>query len=305
MTASLLRCPNPVCSEPVRPEDSFCEACGQPVPVDSADAAGLGAARRAADDGDRRTLAFPDLAAVSDRGLKRRRNEDAMAIARLQEARARVLVVCDGVSTSSDPASASRAAADAALAYLVAAIQDHSEDAESAMREAVAAAQRAVCALTYPRGHDEPPATTLVAGMIKDRTATVGWVGDSRAYYVSASASWKLSRDDTWATEQVELGHIDEEEALTDPRAHALTNWLGEQDGELQPSICTFVIPDSGCLLLCSDGLWNYAPSPERMRELVMQFPEDAAAVDLASGLTDFARSLGGADNITVAVAFV
>jgi PPM family protein phosphatase len=305
IATGLLRCLNPACGEMVQSTDRFCEACGQPVPSASEDGTGRVAAPPRPNP-DRREAAFPGLAAVSDPGLRRQRTEDSMAMATLDDEGVRIMVVCDGVSTSGEPAAASWAAAQSALAYLVAAVQDRHPDIEAAMRSAVVAAHGAVC--TVPRrraSQDEPPATTLIAALVRDGSATIGWVGDSRAYFVSADDAWRLSRDDTWATEQVEMGGMAEEEALADPRAHALTSWLGDQEGELEPSVCTFVLPTSGCLLLCSDGLWNYAPSPGRIRELVMRFPADATAVDVARGLTEFARSSGGADNITVAVAFV
>jgi len=301
-----LWCRNPACGEPVHPDDRYCEACGQQVRAGEPEVRGRRAVAAADTDPDRSEAAFADLAAVSDPGLKRLRNEDAMALARLDEADVRIIVVCDGVSTIGEPAAASHAAAQAALAYLVAAVRFRHKEPEAAMREAVRAAQAAVCAVPFRRaGEEELPATTLVAALIENGVATIGWVGDSRAYFVSDTHAWRLSQDDTWATEQVELGLMPEEEAMADPRAHALTRWLGDQDGELHPSVCTFSIPSGGCVLLCSDGLWNYAPSPGRMRELVMQFPGDATAVDVARGLTEFARSAGGADNITVAVAFV
>jgi serine/threonine protein phosphatase PrpC len=306
--AAVVHCTNPACGEPVRPEDTFCEACGQPAPLRLAELGGWASSWEPDRDTDRSEAAFADLAAVSDRGLRRTRNEDAIGVARLEgPPSCRIIVVCDGVSTSAEPAAAAQAAADAALAYLVAAARDRHPNAEGAMREAVLSAQGAVCGVTYSgSSREEPPATTLVAALLRDRAATIGWVGDSRAYFVSASSAWQISRDDTWLAEQVELGLLDEETALADPRAHALTKWLGgDQDGQLKASVSTFAIPASGCLLLCSDGLWNYAPSAERMRELVLQFPEDATAIDLARGLTEFARTSGGADNITVAVAFV
>lgn len=312
------RCPNPACGEPARPEDRFCEACGFPLP---ARVAVIGAPVSAGGGGyatvwepapelpvgrEHVEIAYPDLAGVSDRGLRRLQNEDAFGMARLDEAAARVMVVCDGVSSAAESAAASQVAADAALAYLVAAVRDRHPDPEEAMRGAVQAAQTAVCAVEWVMdGLDEAPATTLVAALVAGRTCTVGWVGDSRAYLIGVTESWQLTTDDTWATEQVDMGLMGEEEALADPRAHALTGWLGDQDEELVANVRTFTSPTSGCLLLCSDGLWNYAPSPERMRELLTELPGDASAIDVARGLTEFARSLGGMDNITVAVAFV
>jgi serine/threonine protein phosphatase PrpC len=309
------RCPNPACGELVGRDDRFCEACGQVLPTWSV-LVGLPLAAAAGSDtavasgtGDREHIevAFSDLAGVSDRGLKRQRNEDAMGLARLAGPGARVLVVCDGVSTSAEPAAAARVAAAAARDYLVAAVQDRHPNLEDAMREAIAAAQAAVSSVRYTRGDlDEPPASTLVAALVKDGVATIGCVGDSRAYFVTPTEAWTLSRDDSWAVEQVELGLLSEEAAGADPRAHALTRWLGadHEEGPLS-SVSTFKIPANGCLLLCSDGLWNCAPAAERIRELVAEFPADATPLEVAQGLTEFARSLGGNDNITVVVAFV
>src|SRR5437763_10644539 len=102
------RCPNPRCHEPVHAGDSFCEACGQPLDANAEpDPApnGAVAARNGsrADPREHLEIAYVDLAGVSDRGFRRRRNEDAIALARVEEHDARVLVVCDGVSTSAAP----------------------------------------------------------------------------------------------------------------------------------------------------------------------------------------------------------
>ena len=129
---------------------------------------------------------------------------------------------------------------------------------------------------------------------------------DSRAYFLGPLSAMQLSRDDSWAVEQVEEGHMSEEQASADPLAHALTSWLGGDQGTgPEPSVATVPIPGSGCVLLCSDGLWNCAPSAERLRELVAELSPDATPLEVAQELTEFARSEGGPDNITVAIAFV
>lgn len=306
------KCPNPECGEPIRYEDRYCEACGEqlngtspwspdgPHPAVPRDGGGK-------IDNERIDISFSDFAGVSDRGLRRRRNEDAIALARVEEHEARVLVVCDGVATSAEPKLAAWAAAEAALAYLVAAVEDGHPDREAAMREAVAAAQRAVCAVAYERGAtSDPPASTFVAAVVDDHEATIGWVGDSRVYFLGPLSALQLSKDDSWAVEQVEEGRMTAEEANADPLAHALTNWLGGDQGDgPESSVSTFPILGSGCLLLCSDGLWNCAPEAERLRELVSALSPEATPLEVAQELTEFARSAGGNDNITVAIAFV
>jgi serine/threonine protein phosphatase PrpC len=251
-------------------------------------------------------VSFTDLAGVSDRGLERHENQDAMALARVDGQEARILVVSDGVATSAEPASAAQAAARAALAHLVDAVEGDQPDPALAMRRAVGAAHRAVCAVSERLGaFDDPPAATLVAALLKDGHVTIGWIGDSRAYLFDANEGRLLTSDHSWAAEQVRRGLMSEAQAAVDPRAHALTGWLG---GDIQrvpePSVVTAAVPPAGCLLLCTDGLWNYAPSVVRLHELMLRFSPDDP-LELARQFTEFARSLGGEDNITVVIALV
>jgi serine/threonine protein phosphatase PrpC len=330
-----LRCPNPECGEIATDADRYCERCGEalwsPGPAVLAqrtltatvDSCGRCGAPRDAIDGDgfcarcglRRTprerdhieIALPDVAGVSDRGLRHYRNEDALAVASLPEHGARVMVVCDGVSTSEEADRAAQAAAEAARACLVAGLSAGRRDVEALMREAALAAQRAVCAVPYARGRvKDPPSSTFVAAVLLDGRVTVAWLGDCRAYLLGDGVACQLSRDDSWAAEQVRLGAIAELDAACDPRAHVLTRWLGEGEGTgAEPSLATLDVP-AGChLLLCSDGLWNYAPTPGHLRTLVAEMPADAPPVAVARYLTIFARARGGRDNITVVVASV
>jgi serine/threonine protein phosphatase PrpC len=257
-------------------------------------------------------VSFEDLAGISDRGLRRPRNEDALALARVEERQARVMVVCDGVSTSSQPDRAAQAAAGATLRHLVAALQEGRDDLEQAMKEAVGLAQRAVCRVPAGERGDEdeeeqgPPASTLVAALLLEGKVTLGWVGDSRAYFVGGGEAWQLSHDDTWLEEVARPSPAEEETGGLALRAHVLTRWLGSDlQGDPEASITTFLLPAEGCVLLCSDGLWNYAPTPAQMRELVSGLDATSTPLQLTRGLVEFARAAGGADNITVAVAIV
>jgi serine/threonine protein phosphatase PrpC len=155
-----------------------------------------------------------------------------------------------------------------------------------------------------PWAGKDPPSTTLVAAAVRGGLATVGWVGDSRAYFVNRAGTWQLSRDDTWAADQVARGRLSESEAATDPRGRFLTRWLGnDQEGYAASSVRTFEIERPGLVLLCSDGLWNYLETPDMLGEMVVGLGGDASPATVARTLTEFARGAGGHDNITVAVA--
>ncbi len=297
---AVLRCPDPACGVPVPAGDRFCEACGRLLPHGPAPARG-----HAREEGDRVEVWLPEAAGVCDRGLRRRRNEDAMALSALDGAGVIVLVVCDGVSSSAEAARASRTAADVTLAVLVAATAHEGADPKAAMREAAEEAQRAVAAVPYARASGkEPPASTLVAAVVRDRRATIGWLGDSRAYLVGPAGARLLSRDHTWGEELASRGPAPGWEAAGQPDHQALTRWLGA-DGEGGGSLPVRTVPiaDAGHLLLCSDGLWNYAPSAERLGRLVGELAPGAAPLPVARRLADFARATGGHDNITVVVA--
>ncbi|HEY4027962.1 MAG TPA: protein phosphatase 2C domain-containing protein [Candidatus Dormibacteraeota bacterium] len=323
LTEVALHCINPECGEPVRKGDRFCEVCGQELlptvsvarTAPAASPRPNGAAPAARDDdavahGARRDrdhveVWFPGVAGVSDRGLQRSRNEDAMAVVKLEALDATVLVVCDGVSTSHQAHVASQVAAETTLAALVASVESQQNDLEEAMREAVVEAQAAVATIPYSGTAKDPPSSTLVAAVVRANCVTIGWVGDSRAYLVCGSGTWQLSRDDTWVADQVAQGLLSEAEAAGDPNGHVLTRWLGEdwRDGQAA-SVFSFRVEEAGHLVLCSDGLWNYLPAAADLGQAVADL-DDSTPLGLAEHLTELARQAGGHDNITVAVASV
>lgn len=241
------------------------------------------------------------VAGMCDRGIRHSRNEDAMALA--AEGDRAVLVVCDGVSTSDDSDVASLAAARAALERL----SDRETDAETALTEAVRVANEAVVASTDPESRNAA-SCTFVAAVVESDRYTVANIGDSRAYWISDHGnSVQLSVDDSVAQLRIDSG-IDREIAENGPGAHAITKWLGKDASDLNPTTSVHPITESGWLLVCSDGLWNYASEPEQLKALFdaaladnsMQTPEPA---HLAAQLTAWANEQGGKDNITVTLA--
>jgi PPM family protein phosphatase len=130
----------------------------------------------------------------------------------------------------------------------------------------------------------------------------VGWVGDSRAYWLGPSSAALLTVDDSWANEQVAGGRLTEAEARIDQRAHAITRWLGADAPHEPPNIAIHRAREGGRLVLCTDGLWNYASSADELAGLVAQLPKASAPVAVARALTEFALAKGGRDNVTVVV---
>ena len=264
------------------------------------------------------------LAGVSDRGIRHHRNEDALALAADPvPCSYGVMVVCDGVSSSEASDIASMAAARAARDLLDerrrSASSRRAPSSSMLLQQAVESANDAVIRTTgdSETSHTDdgaaaqiPPtsgaaACTFVAALIDQDAVTVANIGDSRAYWIGDDADARLlTVDDSMAQVRMAMG-VDRETAESEPQAHAITRWLGADAPDLMLTPRSFQVPGDGWLILCSDGLWNYASAPEHLLTLV----QEAALAgiheprDLAAHLTRWACVQGGHDNITVAAA--
>ncbi|MFD0315044.1 PP2C family serine/threonine-protein phosphatase [Streptomyces flavalbus] len=278
-------------------DDGYCETCGHAQPRER----------------DHMEQESGPVAAVSDRGLRHHRNEDAFAIGRTalpDGSPATLAIVCDGVSSATRPDDASLAASKAASESLLAALPLGTHP-QQAMHEAIVAASRAVNSLAQEpqtarehAPHQNAPACTLVGAVVTSGLLVVGWVGDSRAYWVPvdrAAPPARLTEDDSWAAQMVAAGLMNEAEAYADERAHAITGWLGADAYELEPHTASFKPDRPGVVVVCTDGLWNYAEAAEEMAGVL---PADAAARPLhaARVLVGHALDGGGHDNVTVAL---
>jgi serine/threonine protein phosphatase PrpC len=244
-------------------------------------------------------------ALLSDRGMKRSRNEDFAAV-EVGEGWT-VLVVCDGVSSSNHAREASEIAAQTAcatLAHIARAREMTGSQGLQAVTTAIRAAHAAVCAHKFEeRQTGEPPGTTIVVALIARDKATIGWVGDSRAYWVTRDGGEVLTRDHTWLNEAVASGDWTEQDAMLQPLSHALTRCLGPLEwgaaGTVEPDVATRAFDGPGMLVLCSDGLWNYFPSAAELARLV---DPTMGAVEASERLVNSALASGAHDNVTVAL---
>lgn len=279
--------------------DGYCDTCG----------------RREAAATDHIVIDLAETGAgVSDRGKRHHRNEDAMALAAHTDpsgAPALVAVVCDGVSSSYEPQRASAAAAEAAaqaLGEAVTAGEPASFDAVRATLDAVTAAAERIAAVTAELAEAEPglvaaapPGCTYATALTTRQTVTVGWIGDSRAYWLAAepdaTASALLTADDSWAVEAIAEGLLPEAEAFADPRAHTITRWLGTDYAPAEPHVTGIEPHGRGSVLLCTDGLWNYVDDPDELAGIVARAGSPREAAD---ALVSLALDAGGHDNVTV-----
>ncbi len=249
------------------------------------------------------------LVMVTDRGKRHHQNEDFGAVVAVDGNSA--LVVCDGVSSTDNPEQASAVATEAAIAVLEQALRGsdadlQQADLQQAMSAAIGAAQEAALTVPTKPGGKGSPSCTFVASVARASddgiTATIGWLGDSRAYWIDeAGQATQLTSDHSWANEQVRAGAMTSEQAAADRRAHTITRWLGDDADGLEAELVDSQF-GNGWLLLCTDGLWNYAPDDASMTTQIAAHRGDTL-LTTAQNLVNFALESGGHDNTTVAIA--
>lgn len=266
----------------------------------------------------------PWVGGVCDKGIAHARNEDAMAIAATPEAvttataadeagsaRA-VLVVCDGVTSAPESDRASIAAARAACASLIGTPDDGGSVAgrvaawQAALEAACADANTEAVAVARRLGDPpEPPSCTFVAAVATAGLACVAWCGDSRAYWIpDGGPGRQLGADHSVGQELIAAG-VATSDAERDPQFHTITRWLGADSIDPTPEFASIPLDQPGYLLVCSDGLWNYANGAAPIAELLRAAAAAGAVgpVALSESLAAWANDRGGHDNITVAVA--
>lgn len=254
------------------------------------------------------------VAGVCDRGISHSRNEDAMALLAGGEPGSRaVLIVLDGVSNSIDSDVASLAGSQAAREVLrmplpsgMGTPQSREAAVAKVFADTARAANTAIVATTDPDSPN-PASATFVVAVLEGATVHVANIGDSRAYWLpDVGEGQQLSLDDSMAQMQMASG-VPREQAESSPQAHAITKWLGRDSPDITPRVATTELAAPGWLLVCSDGLWNYASTPAALQEQIRAAngagATDAAAIALA--LVAFANGCGGQDNITATLARV
>jgi PPM family protein phosphatase len=206
--------------------------------------------------------------------------------------------VCDGVSSSTPPDAASNAAIEAALEALVEALE-RGVDTGEAIGGAAGAAQAAATLAAGPEPGTNPPASTFVCAVVEPDTVTVGWVGDSRAYWLPDGDGEPacLTTDDSMAAQFAARG-AEVPAGIPPAQAVALVRWLGADATDTAPHLRTISPAGPGRVLVCSDGLFRYRPEATALAAATPK----TGPLETAQVLVQLALDAGGADNIAVAV---
>lgn len=163
--------------------------------------------------------------------------------------------------------------------------------------EAVHAANREILSVARADGQ-RGMGTTLVAVRFEGAAFSIAWVGDSRAYRVSAGHIERLSHDHSWVQTMIDAGQISAEAARSHPQRNVILQCLGRDDQPLQVGLQQGVLGEHELLLLCSDGLTGELDDAQ-----IQQLCSNAQTLDqLVEQLLAQANELGGKDNISCIV---
>jgi serine/threonine protein phosphatase PrpC len=166
------------------------------------------------------------------------------------------------------------------------------ESLQEIMQTAVREAQKTIQSEAPSSG------TTLTAALVLGQQVTIAHVGDSRAYHIYPDGRGEvITRDHSLVKRLEELGHISPAEAENYPHRNVLYRALGQ--GEiLEADIFTVSFPQSGYLMLCSDGLWGVVADQD-ISKIIREAPTLQRA---CQNLVEAANAAGGPDNISVII---
>ena len=240
-----------------------------------------------------RTSNALSAAAGTDGGLQREVNEDRYHV---DEARG-LFVVIDGIGGQA----AGGKAADVAVAMIRERLERETGPVPDRVREAIAIANNEIYRLSSSRPEWDGMACVLTAAVVKDGTATVGHVGDTRLYKIRNGHIEKITRDHSPIGEREDARTLSEFEAMRHPRRNEVYRDVGSElhspgDAEFVDVQQIPFEPDAA-LLLCSDGLSDLVDSTSILRTIT-----DLAGRprDVTRALIESAIAAGGKDNVTV-----
>jgi protein phosphatase len=252
------------------------------------------------------------ITAVTDIGVARSHNEDAVLALQLPAVRGRgtaavFLAVADGMGGLHGGEVASGTAIAAANETVLSRWRTvppaSADDWIATLQTVVAECLRALRNTAVHSIDLAKMGTTLTCVAVSDHGCAFAHVGDSRAYLLRNGELRRLTTDHNAAQELASEGRIRGDEAATHHSRHVLTRWLAPDAADIAPDVGSLASEPGDILLVCSDGLYTVVPDDEIAR-LLGASPESPDGLDrVASSLVERANKRGGRDNISVVLA--
>lgn len=235
------------------------------------------------------------IVAKTDKGLVRSSNQDAYAVGELPGEVAWA-VVCDGMGGEAGGNIASALAVKVISEKITSAYNEKMRDAsiKNLLDSAICAANIEVYDMAYSRPDLQGMGTTVVAVIVREKTAFIAHAGDSRAYIVSGETIQQITTDHSLVQNMVDRGEITAEQAQNHPKKNLITRAVGVEK-RIDIDFSEIDLNDNETLILCTDGLSNFVTNKEMIDDI-----KDGQYYAFADRLVKRANKNGGGDNITV-----
>lgn len=234
-----------------------------------------------------------EIASLSDVGLKRSSNQDAMGVFARPDG-SQLLVVADGMGGHQGGEIASQLALEAIGGHFAASDGPPTQ----VLRDAFLAANAQIRARAQQEPHLMGMGTTGVALWLgSDGRVWVAHVGDSRAYRFRFGCLEALTADHSVVGEMLRRGLLSQAEADVHPRRNELMRSIGSLE-QLEVDLAEVGAEAGDQFLLCSDGLCGIIEDAEIGAVLLRETPSLAVR-----RLVEMANARGGPDNVTVQIA--
>lgn len=232
------------------------------------------------------------FAALTDTGLIRAHNEDAVAISTEYG----YVILADGMGGYNAGEVASEMAITIVRQCLDAEMPAARPDQHGALLEqAIARANEAILdAADAPEYHGM--GTTVVAAILGHRNITIAHVGDSRAYRLRQNEFMQITRDHSVLQQQIDAGLITPQAARTSPIRNLVTRAVGNE-APLEVEVHAYPTAPGDLYLFCSDGLSDMLEDAE-IQDILQHSQTGLAAA--CEALIQQANAKGGSDNISV-----
>lgn len=238
----------------------------------------------------------------SDVGLVRGDNQDSFALFPGTDdppagAKGRLFVIADGMGGYKGGNVASRLAVETVCNVYA---EDSDQRTGEVLRQAF---QKANAVIRAERMRDASLAkmgSTCTALVLRDGSAFVAHVGDSRAYRISGSSIRQLTNDHSRVGELQQQGILTKEEARSHPERSFITRALGVEDTVEVDVLRELVLRKDERFLLCTDGVYGNIEEYELRNAAMSMAPENAC-----KALIDLANARGGQDNATAMIIHV